>query len=238
MVDTKNITRLAKRVKDIRVACQNDFGKSFRYKNLDRRKDIRATSIIRLTRLLIGINVSFLYIINTDQEKALNEIKIMFYEESMPIEQFLLSNEVFLKLGYTSSLFFILEGVLKIYLQHLDIQSYKRTKGIKNICEELLEKLNCKDSVFYSSVFNFLRLIRNTLHSNGIHIPANKSDKNISPIIYKGKSYIFEENKRIDFVTWDLLLDLTEDMKNLLFLLANDETINKSKELIHDPLAI
>ena len=199
MVDTENITRLAKRVKDMRVACQNDFGRSFRYKNLDHRKDIRATSIIRLTRLLIGLNISFLYIANTDQEKALGDIKILFYEENIPIEQFLFSNEVFLKLGFTASLFFIIEGVLKIYLQYIDIQTYKKTKGIKNVCEKLLGKLSWKDAALYSSAFNFPRLIRNTLHSNGIHIPTNSSDRNISPITYKGKSYIFEEKLKDRF---------------------------------------
>lgn len=238
MIDIENAIKLARRVKNIRIACHNDFVRLFKHKKLDQNKDIRATSIIRFTRLLIGLNVSFLHAIHADYKKIFKDIRIPIYEDKTSIDAFMLQNEIFLKLGFTSSLFFILEGVLKVYLQHIDIESYKRTKGIKNICEDLLEKLNYKDSVFHSNVFNFLRLIRNTLHSNGIHIPTNKSDKKISPIIYKGKSYIFEENKRIDFVTWDLLLDLTEDMKNLLFLLAIDETINKSNELINDPLAI
>lgn len=238
MVDTDNINRLSRRVKDLRIACLNDFGRLLRYKNLNFQKDIRLTSIQRLTRLVAGLNVSFLYIANANQKEVLDNIKIPFYEENIPVEQYLIANEIFLKLGFTSSLFFIIEGVLKVYLEHLDPKDYNQTKGIKNICEKLLSKLSWKDSEYYSNIFNFLRLIRNTLHSNGIHAPTNKSDKNLKPILYKDKSYTFEENKRIDFVTWDLLLDITEDMKNLLFLIASDDVINQSNDLIHDPLAI
>jgi hypothetical protein len=238
MIDTENAIKLARRVKNIRIACHNDFVRLFKRKKLDQNKDIRATSIIRFTRLLIGLNVSFSHAIYVDHKKIFKDIRIPIYEDKTSIDAFMLQNEIFLKLGFTSSLFFIMEGVLNTYLKYIDIQSYKKTKGIKNICKRLLEELGWKDANYYSSIFNFLRLIRNTLHNNGIHIPTNKSDKNISPITYKGKDYIFEENKRLEFVSWDLLLDLTEDMKNLLFLIASDDVINQSDDLIYDPLAI
>lgn len=234
----ENAIKLARRIKNIRIACHNDFVRLFKRKKLDQNKDIRATSIIRFTRLLIGLNVSFLHAIYADREKTFKDIRIPIYEDKTPIDGFMFQNKIFLKLGFTSSLFFIMDGVLNTYLKHIDIQSYKKAKGIKNICERLLDTLGWKDANHYSSIFNFLRLIRNTLHNNGIHIPTNKSDKNIPPTTYKGKDYVFEENKRLEFVTWDLLLDLAEDMKTFLFLLASDETINKSNELINDPLAI
>lgn len=238
MIDIDNIARLSRRVKNLRIACQNDFGRLFRHKNLNRQKDIRITSIQRFTRLITGLNVSFLYISNTNQEEVLENIKIPIYEENIPIEQYLIVNEILLKLGFTSSLFFIIEGVLRVYLEYIDPISYSQNMGIKKVCEELLKKLAWKDSAYYNNAFNFFRLIRNTLHSNRIHNPANKSDKTPPPILYKGNYYIFEENKGIDFVTWDLLLDIAEDMKNLLFLIASDELINKSDNLIYDPLAI
>lgn len=234
----KNIARLARRLKNLRIACQNDFGRLLRYKNLNRQKDIRITSIQRFSRLITGLNVSFLYISNANQEEVLENMKIPFYEENIPVEQYLIVNELLLKLGFTSSLFFIIEGVLRVYLEYVDPTIYSQNMGIRKVCEELLKKLEWKESAYYNNAFNFFRLIRNTLHSNRIHKPANKSDKNLPPILYKEKYYIFEENRGIDFVTWDLLLDLTEDMKNLLFLIASDELINQSNDLIYDPLAI
>ena len=187
--------------------------------------------------MITGLHVSFLYLSNSNQEKVLDGIR-SFFEENIDIEQYLLSNEVFLKLGFVSSLFFIVEGVLKNYLQFLDEKAYKQTKGIKNICNCLIEeKLEWDEAKFDCSVFDFLRLIRNTLHSNGIHLPMSAKEKDVS-ILYKGNTYRFVEGERINFVTWDLLLDIANDMRTLLFHLATNKKICEFKEIIPDKYAL
>jgi hypothetical protein len=237
MVDIENVVRLTKRIKEIRMLCIGDGNALTNAFHLNTKKDLRITSIIRLTRMITGLNVSFLYLSKLDQNVILEEIKLPF-EENIDIEQYLLSNEVFLKLGFSSSLFFIVEGVLKNYLQFLDENAYKNTKGIKKICNCLLEeKLEWDIVKFDCSVFDFLRLIRNTLHSNGIHLPLSANEKNVS-IEYKEKIYRFIDGERINFVTWDLLLEIANDMRALLFHLANNKKIREIKGLIPDTFAI
>jgi hypothetical protein len=237
MVDIENVARLTTRIKELRTLCVGDGTALINTYHWDRKKDLRITSNIRLLRMITGLHVSFLYLSNLDQNAILEGIKLPF-EENMDIEQYLLSNEVFLKLGFSSSLFFIVEGVLKNYLQFLDEKTYKNTKGIKNVCTCLLEeKLEWDLVKFDCSVFDFLRLIRNTLHSNGIHLPLSAKEKDVQ-IRYKDKKYRFVDGERINFVTWDLLLDITNDMRLLLFHLANNKKIREIKSIIPDTYAL
>ena len=236
MVDIDNVIRLTNRIKELRTLCFGDGNTLINAYHWDIKKDLRITSIKRLTRLIIGLNISFLYLSNSDQNKVLESVRLSF-EERIDIEQYLIWNEVFLKTGFASSLFFIVERVLKDYLQFLDEETYKHTKGIKNICNCLLEEQLEWDIVkFDCSAFDFLRLIRNTLHSNGIHLPVSTKDKEVS-IVYKGKMYEFKEGERINFVTWDLLLDITNDMRELLFHIANNKTVREITSLIPDTFA-
>ena len=237
MVDNKNLVRLTKRVMKIRRICVSDLSTLVNIYHWDINKDVRLTSIRRLARIMTGLNVSFLYISNSDQNEILADIRLPF-EENIEIEQYLLSNEIFLKMGFSSSLFFIVEGVLKSYLQFFDEKAYKNLRGIRNICNCLLEeKLIWEVVKFDCQVFDFLRLIRNTLHSNGMHYPQSAKEKDIT-IIYKDKPYRFIDGERINFVTWDLLFDITNDMRALLFHLSNNKTIREVKVLIPDPYAI
>lgn len=85
-------------------------------------------------------------------------------------------------------------------------------------------------------VFDFLRLIRNTLHNNGVHIPISKKEK--KSIDYKGITYDFIEGENLKFVTWDLLLDIADDMRTLIFHIAHNKTISSIPGIILDSHAI
>jgi hypothetical protein len=237
MVDKENVVRLTNRVREIRTFCITDFSVLVNSYHWDTNKDLRLTSIKRLARIMTGLNVSFQYLSYSDQNAVLTGIRLPL-EENIEIEQYLIPNKVFLKIGFSSSLFFVVEGVLKSYLQFLDEKTYKELKGIRNICNCLLdEKLVWEVVRFDCQVFDFLRLIRNTLHSNGVHYSQSSKERNVT-INYKEKSYSFIEGARINFVTWDLLLDITNDMRTLLFHLSNNKTIREIKTLIPDPYAI
>lgn len=233
MVNNSKIILLTEKIEGIRLRCIGDGNALINAYRWDIKKDLRITSIKRLTRLMIGLNVSFIYLSNSDQKKILESIRLVF-EKDVEIMEYLLINELFLKMGFVSSLFFIVESVLRDYLRFSDEETYKKNKGILEICNCLLgEKLEWNNIRFDCSVFDFLRLLRNTLHNNGVHIPQSKKEK-IVTIEYKGKNYIFLEGERPNFVTWDLLLDLADDMRSLLFHIANNKAIRSIPGLIFD----
>jgi len=186
---------------------------------------------------MVGLHVSFLSLSNSDQNKLLVSARLS-PDENINIDNYLLANEILLKLGFTASLHFIIDNTLTSYLQFLGKGSCKKAEGILEICRCLLEeKLEWDHITFDCRIFNFFRLIRNSLHNNGVHIARHQKEKMVS-VEYKGKAYLFEDGKRIDFVTWDLLLDIADDMRILLFHLSNNKTIRSIPGLLSDKFAI
>ena len=237
MVDQNNVIRLTERTKTIRSHCLSDATALFTAYKWDWQKDLRVTSIKRLSTIITGLSVALLYISNCDQDIALEKIRLST-EKNIETEHYLETYEVFLKIGFSSSLFFLVESVIKRYLQFLDITAYKKARGIRSICNCLLDEKLERDTVkFDCQVFDFLRLIRNTLHNNGTHLPQSHREKDIE-VNYKGTTYGFTDRTRLDFVTWDLLLDITDDMRALLLHIANNKTIREIQGTIPDILAV
>ena len=166
------IVQVTERVKEIRIFTLIDLTTLIRYYPWDINSDLRLTSIKALARLLTGLNVSFIYLSNPDQKLIIEGLKLPFEDDTNP-QQYLGMNEMFLKIGYVSSLYFIIERTLRSYLQFLDTEKYnvkEKNRGNIKICECLLEELLIYDIVRLDShVFKILRLIRNSLHNNGIH---------------------------------------------------------------------
>jgi hypothetical protein len=186
---------------------------------------------------MVGLNVSFLYLSNSDQDALISEIRLPS-ETDIQVEQYLVMNEIFTKIGFASSLFSTVESALREYLRFIDIEAYKKARNIESIFSCLVDrKLEWDTYKSDYSGFNFLRLMRNTLHNNGVHIPLSPRETNIT-IHFKGNEYAFSEGERINFVTWDLLLEIANDMRTLLFQLAINKTIRSVPDLIRDPLAI
>jgi len=237
MAENKQIIQLCERAKKIRFRCLADGNSLINAYLWDATQDLRITSNRRLARLMVGLNVSFEYLSNTDQEDLLENIRLDF-EKNVDIEQYLDINEIFLKIGFVSSLFFVVESVLRDYLRYLDQNAYKNCRGIIGICNCLLEeKIEWELVRFDCDVFDFLRLIRNSLHNNGVHIPLSKKEKSIT-IVNKEQQYTFTEGERPNFVSWDLLLDIADDMRSLLFHIANNKTIRSIPGLIIDTHAV
>jgi hypothetical protein len=236
MVDVQNTVRLVARTEELRKSCNSDIAALINAYGWHPKEDLRIIALTRLMRLLIGLDVSFRYAANADQTSILENIRLPG-EQDINIEQYLVCNEIFLKLGFTSTLFFVVEGVVKSYLQYIDAAAYKKKKSIKSKCECLMnEKLEWSNFRFDCRVFDFLRLIRNCLHSNGMHFPLGDADSNVT-IEYRGVTYEFRDGQRLDFVTWDLLLDIANDMRTLLFQIANNRSINKLAGSIPDVYA-
>lgn len=226
MVDIENVVRYSTRTHELRQRCNGDVAALVNAYRWEPKHDLRIAAITRLTRLLVGLEVSFAYLANAQQDDFLMKVRLPG-EENIAIEQFLICNEIFLKLGFVSTLFSVVEGAVKSYLQYVDPQAFDSNASIMSKCNCFLnEKLQWTNYRFDCKVFDFLRLIRNTLHSNGMHFPLGKNDSN-ARIEYRGTIYEFRDEQRLDFVTWDLLFDIANDLRTLLFQIAHNSAISK-----------
>lgn len=74
--------------------------------------------------------------------------------------------------------------------------------NIKNVCGHLLKLLDLQN---YETLFDLCRLVRNTTHNNGIHMPENLKDVSLN---WKGVQYNFRTGQGINFASSDFLITI------------------------------
>lgn len=78
-----------------------------------------------------------------------------------------------------------------------------------------------------------LRRIRNTVHNAWMYSPEN--GKNAS-ITYKGETFALVVGKQLDFISWDLICNIAEDVFRLILAVVRDENVT-SVPAMPDPAA-
>lgn len=72
--------------------------------------------------------------------------------------------------------------------------------GFKKVYEDLLSRVGLMGK--YQAAFNLARLVRNTIHNNGMHTDSTTT------VNFNGKSYTLREMDQIDFFTYEFNLEL------------------------------
>ena len=137
--------------------------------------------------------------------------------------------EKFNRNSFSQFTFSIIESSLRTILKAIDPNACsKGTSPFENIYLKILSLTNLKK---HEPTFKLMRLLRNTIHNNTFYFHANESSESV---IFKGKNYKFETGKPIDFVSWDFVINLQEEL-----LIAISEIIEHPKissvPLIIDP---
>ena len=150
-------------------------------------KDIRYSIYNRLNNILISTKLSLIFI-ETHLKNPIwwNSNFIEIKPEEM--ENSLLIYEGWLKHHFGSSLFIQTENFSRCILRSLDPEVCNNsTSEFINIYNCLLSKVGLGDPES-KILFNLLRLIRNTIHNDGVY--RNRNSKN-ELVIYKGIEYYF-----------------------------------------------
>lgn len=141
----------------------------------------------------------------TQQDPGYRKILILEFERS-------------LKHGFGFSLFTLIESSFRIFLRSVDPVVCKgATTSFDSIYKSLLGSkqldLPTADKQNALELLDFVRLIRNTIHNDGVYFDQSGNNKTAD---YRGKEHQFNNAKPVDFVTWDLLLPLSGDIQQLL----------------------
>lgn len=119
-------------------------------------------------------------------------------------------NEFFF-IGLTYFVIISVESSFRLYVKALDPSACNNgTAEFESIYEWLLKRLKLKK---HHDLLNLLRHIRNTQHNNGYFYPPNGQNADAP---YKGKVYKFVVGKVAKFLTWDFVLKLLPDVKEML----------------------
>ena len=203
----------------------------------DQSIDIRITSLIKLVRVLIALHLALHSLIEMSDDDYEHWPKLKLPKAyKIDIESYLVSYKTFLEISFVNSLFSVVESSIRVYSKQIDSEYYSKNQGkFYKLSKYLLVEQLDRKYVYGFQWLNLIRNIRNTIHNNGVFSPVNGKELVLD---YKEKSYRFIPGKIVDFVSWYLLLDLADDLRNLLFQLSNNEKIKTAEEPIIDPSRI
>ena len=232
--DVGNLKTAWSRAIDISDKTDKDISVLLRDFKWDKRRDIRINSLVKILRVLIGLNLSLHSLIEMADTEYEHWPKLKLPRRvDEDISGYLIAYRSFIEISFVSSLFSIVESTLRAYYQYIDPEDYSSIKkSTYKVAEKfLLERLD-REFTYGLEWFNLMRNIRNVIHNNGIYSPI---DGNSRTLPYKEKSYIFIPGKTLDFVSWPLLLDLADDFRELMFQISIDENIRNIPETIPEP---
>ena len=133
---------------------------------------------------------------------------------------------VFLKIAFIQTLVSsAVESSIRSVTLSVNEKDYRKVEySFKRVYHLLLSEVYLLQ---HEPLLDLLRCIRNANHDNGIYYGKNEN------IEHKGSHYSFINEGRIVFLTWDILLDFTSDLKDLIRDLVNSNKVN-SPEKIED----
>lgn len=145
--------------------------------------------------------------------------------------------EKLLKYGFGMSLFTLIENSFRVFLRAIDLKACKEaTDSFYSIYKCLLgsKQLNFTIAAKQSAeeLLEFVRLVRNLIHNDGVYFGKDGNDREI---IYRDVKYKFYHGKPVDFVYWDLLLSLADDIHRLLVQVIKHPRIAMLSQ-VSDPL--
>jgi len=128
--------------------------------------------------------------------------------------------DVFVRYGFSNMLFTITEETLRSIVRAIDPAACAdATAGFQSIYTHLLKVVGKEQHL---PLFDFHRLIRNTVHTNGVFRPRN--GRNAS-ILLAGKKYDFVVGNKLDFLSFAVLLDLVSQYKAAILDIIETDTI-------------
>jgi hypothetical protein len=132
--------------------------------------------------------------------------------------------EMTIRSTFLSRFFASIESSFRYYCRYVSPGACNNAAGnFKNIYEHLLSK-NKFNLPNYMPLLDLWRNMRNTIHNNGKFYPENQQDCEVP---YKEVTYKFEVGKVPQFLTWDLLLNLIPDVKDMLLSVVNSNDLTR-----------
>jgi len=197
--------------------------------------------MIHVAQLIDSTNLAFTFIsddllpLNNDWWGKVKTVSFSTFndrQKSITINNFTVG---YLKVGFVQNLFSIIDSTFRILLRKLDPGAANfSTEDIEAVFRALCKRITAKPSNA-DELMKLLRLIRNTVHNNGVFFPKNQKD---DQVIYKGVTYHFIVGKPVSFVTWEFLIERLEDVLQLLIQVIHHPNIIGITDEIPDPFNI
>jgi len=192
--------------------------------------DIRVTIFNRFLTFLFSTKLSLIFIETNLMDN--NWWKLNFRDlQTKDIYQHTKEFETWSKHHFGLSIFIQTEYFTRKILRSIDPSACSNaTSDFKSVYETLLSKIDINYPEA-KNLYNLLRLVRNTIHNDGIY--RNRYSNN-EIVTYKGVEYSFLHDCLIDFVTWNFLIDITNDIVQLIKEIIFNKNVANISDNIND----
>lgn len=129
--------------------------------------------------------------------------------------------------------FSAIENSHRSFLGALDPTALSRARNYMDVYNALLRtRLQAPQPDL--DLLDLLRLIRNTIHNEGVHRPRGAREATVT---YRGVEYAFADGKPLDFVKWQFVLDRARDVVALQERVVRHRLLASYAEHIRDAAA-
>ena len=200
------------KIEDVRDDFSNSKERCF--KKFNDKNDVRVTVFSKIINVLNSAQLGLTFIGQSLLQDNWWNITAKEHIPNDDKNSYINEVDMFLKLGLVQFSFSSVESSFRVLIRSLDPKMCSNGTGnFESIYKSLFKKINLSNKEEYVSLMDLLKLIRNSLHNNGVYFPQNNKNCFIK---YKGKSYEFIIGEAIDFADWLFLIKLIEDVREML----------------------
>jgi hypothetical protein len=233
---TDGVMNLIKQLEPIRdQAAQSKDSIVALYSSVDPRKDARITAFSKMVNVFNSVQLALTFV--SKHLLDLNWWKVISKGEIPVADARIYANEFmgFSKLGFVQFLFSTTESSLRLFLRALDPTACDGGMGhFKSVYDCLLRSHLSRCPSESVELLDLLRLVRNTIHNNGVYFHRNGRDVTVT---WNGTSYEFKQSTPVDFVTWQFLLEVSDAISSLMYTIVTDANLRAITNEITDPFA-
>jgi len=206
------------------------------YSSVDPKHDARITAFSKLINILNSVQLALTFISKHLLHKEWWDS--IANEPISDADKQIYANEFanLIKVAFVHGAFSAVESSLRLFLRALDpIACNGGMAEFKSIYDCLFKSKLATEPIEGSQLLDLLRLVRNTIHNNGVYFSSRGSD---ARLIWNGQTYEFYHGKPVDFVTWEFLINISDALRRLLREIAEDANMKAIKAEITDPFSI
>lgn len=197
----------------------------------DATNDARITVFSKLINVCNSTQLSLIFyhvhLTNKDWWKQIMNDKISKKDIKICMNEHIM----FTKLAFIHFSFSSIESAFRLYVRSLDGSACKNgTSDFKSIYSWLLKRTKLQA---YETLLDLLRLVRNTVHNNGVYFSKSGLNESLN---YNGKVYNFNHGSKVEFMTWELVYEIISEVQALVAKVVKSREVSNIK-LIEDPFA-
>lgn len=232
----KNVDAIRKRVTSVlNHTIQDKKAIVSTYSRIDPSKDARITAFSKLIDVFRSMELSLIFVSKHLMDKHWWENSCENPICDNGLQSYLNGFNRFMKFGLVHGIFSCVESSLRVFLRALDPTAC--SAGVANfesiyIC--LLQSKLSKPQPDGVDLLHLFRLVRNTIHNNGVHFSFSKSRKD-ERIPWNGTTYEFKQGLPVHGITLDFILTISDDVRLLLRSVVEDSYLKTITHEITDP---